>query len=201
MAPPSFLTLPPEIRYQIYEELLVTTYILDTRFMAYTTFASLSPQLLAVCRQIHAEAMPILYGRNTFEAHMDLLTDLPYINGFRGLIHDRDTRDLMRRFHVDLDLWPPHCLTILEWLYMGALELTIEVYGEPELHPADYSALRRFEIVRGVKKARVYGEVSRFPEYANWLQNSMMAPLNSEVEPFALYIFRVYAENLMEIDG
>jgi len=79
--PPTFLTLPPEIRLQIYENLLITAHQPITIYREPNTpdgikvrprlreqppnfQHDLSPSLLRTCKQIHSEATPILYSRN-----------------------------------------------------------------------------------------------------------------------------------------
>jgi hypothetical protein len=58
--PTTFLDLPAEIRIEIYNLLLVErqTVRIPGRLL------NLYPPVLRVCKQIHAEAAPILYGRN-----------------------------------------------------------------------------------------------------------------------------------------
>lgn len=67
--------------------------------------------------------------------------------------------------------------------FTGVEELTIEVF-QAQLGGSDYSVLRRFEGVRGVKRARIYGSIYAFPEYAKWLQNAMMSPVGAAPKPF-----------------
>ncbi|KAF8849458.1 hypothetical protein BDZ45DRAFT_772495 [Acephala macrosclerotiorum] len=62
--------LPLEIRLDIYE-LLLTSSILSKPESIANSWGSdikyeLSPSILRVCKQIHAEAQPVLYGSNTF---------------------------------------------------------------------------------------------------------------------------------------
>ena len=78
---PSFLTLPPELRLQIYRYLLChsseielqkwqlplcqTVYYRHRLYRA-TEPLSLESAILGTCRTVYAEAMPVLYGENTF---------------------------------------------------------------------------------------------------------------------------------------
>jgi hypothetical protein len=73
------LKLPSELRNQIYELVLVATHDIDAntwcatrRFKSYYTRAtikySMEPALLATCKQIRGEGLPIFYGQNTFFA-------------------------------------------------------------------------------------------------------------------------------------
>ena len=65
-----FLTLPTELRMLIYEELLLAG---DSRVVVYSDGDISAPgcrlfaAILRVCKKTYAEALPILYRRNTFE--------------------------------------------------------------------------------------------------------------------------------------
>jgi hypothetical protein len=61
--PLCLLNLPPEIRSNIYDLLLVAPNGIMT--CSHKDFIP-HPQILRVCRQIHTEASPILYGKNQF---------------------------------------------------------------------------------------------------------------------------------------
>ena len=68
MKPCPLLALPAELRLRIYEYALAPTHTLHLTSSATTRRAvnpSVSPQLLATCRQIHGEARKILYGENS----------------------------------------------------------------------------------------------------------------------------------------
>ncbi len=78
---PSFLSLPPELRVQIYRCLLCHDSLIlshsygpvskrhglheDERYQSPTSF-SIERAILRTCRAIYSEAMPVLYGENTF---------------------------------------------------------------------------------------------------------------------------------------
>jgi hypothetical protein len=63
----SFLSLPPELRNTIYAEVLLTHEPIVLPY-AYERRAFREPALLSACRTIRAEARPIFYGANVFEA-------------------------------------------------------------------------------------------------------------------------------------
>lgn len=63
-------------------------------------------------------------------------------------------------------------------------ELTIEVF-QSQFGSSDYTALRLFEKIRGVKRAKVLGSVTAFPEYALWLEDVMMSPKGSLIIDYA----------------
>ncbi|CAO1597867.1 hypothetical protein XANCAGTX0491_001658 [Xanthoria calcicola] len=78
--PLSFQTLPPEIRYMIYLELLVSAapirkphkLVCNKRIImldSTQTVKDIDSSILRVCRMIYSEALPVLYGKNTFEFH------------------------------------------------------------------------------------------------------------------------------------
>ncbi|KAK2808265.1 hypothetical protein FQN50_004820 [Emmonsiellopsis sp. PD_5] len=99
---PTFLTLPPEIRLQIYELL----FQVDHRKMGYAKWRvgnigsnficvgldtekgrscsdtpSIKPRILRTCKQIYQEALPILYSRNAFYISYSMYA----VNFFRGI--------------------------------------------------------------------------------------------------------------------
>ncbi|KAL8717685.1 MAG: hypothetical protein Q9225_005093 [Loekoesia sp. 1 TL-2023] len=76
--PLSFLTLPPEIKNMIYRELLVSSapikkphkLVCAKRNIMLDSFQpvkDIDSTILRVCRSIYDEALPVLYGQNTFE--------------------------------------------------------------------------------------------------------------------------------------
>lgn len=52
-------------------------------------------------------------------------------------------------------------------------ELTIEVF-QAQFGSSDYQVLQRFEGIRGVKHVKIYGSVTGFPRYVEWLTHTMM---------------------------
>lgn len=63
----SFLSLPPELRNAIYTEVLLSSEPIVLPY-AYERRSFREPALLSACRTIRAEATPIFYGANAFEA-------------------------------------------------------------------------------------------------------------------------------------
>jgi hypothetical protein len=92
---------------------------------------------------------------------------------------------MITRYHIRirLDNDPNFISTKATEAFTGVEELTIEVF-QAQYGGSDYRTLRLFEGIRGVKKARVYGSTTAFPEYVEWLQDSLMAPIGAEVEVF-----------------
>ncbi|KAK4544354.1 hypothetical protein LTR36_004245 [Oleoguttula mirabilis] len=62
------LTLPPELRNQIYRYVLVRDHLISLPCSVARRPAAIEPPLLAVNRHIRTEAESIFYGENTFEA-------------------------------------------------------------------------------------------------------------------------------------
>jgi hypothetical protein len=179
MAPLLFLDLPGEIRNQIYKELLLLLPLSTPRILG---DPPIYPQILAVCRKVHEEAKQILYGCNTFLAHPYLLADMPSLRLYYDAVRHRRLRALISRYHirVRLDCDPRFSTAEIQNAFTGVEELTVEAL----LGVSDYSVLKRFESVRGVKNARIYGKIYAFPEYVKWLQGAMMARIGDVVEPF-----------------
>lgn len=75
---PLFSTIPPEIKRMIYYELLVSKKpisgvdkLLGTKrailLADYHPIGDIDSTIMQTCRRIYQEALPILYGQNTFE--------------------------------------------------------------------------------------------------------------------------------------
>jgi len=93
-----FVTLPAEIRNQIYEECLVSDRAIDlTALRRCETLApqrqsyGLTARLLVACKQVYAEALPILYGQNLFYYDLESMWSYHRPQAWR------------RCFHVELD--------------------------------------------------------------------------------------------------
>jgi hypothetical protein len=178
----SFLDLPGEIRNQIYLQLLVLPAISLPRKLG---DGPIYPQILKTCHKVYEEAKQILYGRNTFLAHHNLLIDLPRLRLYYDAITSPTLITLIKRYHIRirLDNDPNFISAKATEAFTSVEEFTIEVF-QAQYGGSDYRTLKLFEGIRGVKKARVYGSTTAFPEYVEWLQNSMMAPVEKEVEVF-----------------
>jgi hypothetical protein len=88
----SFLGLPRELRNIIYELSLVSTETIDVCQLATplrnAKKLGISTALLRVSRQIHYEALEVIYGLNTFEAKILLDPRIPH-----AYDHDPGLRD------------------------------------------------------------------------------------------------------------
>jgi hypothetical protein len=105
--PLCFLSLPPEIRSNIYDLLLVAPNGIMT--CSHKDFKP-HPQILRVCQQIHTEASPILYGKNQF--HLVLQNLRAIHSGRHGWINcGARNISCIRRLNVDSypapSLWDP----------------------------------------------------------------------------------------------
>ncbi|KAH7343054.1 hypothetical protein BKA65DRAFT_303743 [Rhexocercosporidium sp. MPI-PUGE-AT-0058] len=178
----SFTDLPGEIRNNIYNYLLILPTLSTPRLLG---DPSLYPQILSVCRQVHKEAKQILYGCNTFLAHSNLLGEMPRLRSNYDTFHARNLISLIRRFHIRirLDCDPNFSSDKATRSFTGVEELSIEVF-QAQFGSSDHKVLKLFEGVRGVRRARIYGSVTAFPEYVEWLQFSMQTPEGIDVEVF-----------------
>jgi hypothetical protein len=84
---------------------------------------------------------------------------------------------MIRRYHiyVRLDCDATFTAETARDAFTGMEELTVEVF-QSQFGSSDYTVLRRFEKIRGVKRAMVFGSVTAFPDYVSWLEDAMMSP-------------------------
>ena len=66
--------------------------------------------------------------------------------------------------------------------FSSAEELVIHPYRSIFIGGIGVDMLRRFESVRGVRRARILGSMPGFEGYAQWLEGIMMKPLGTETE-------------------
>ncbi|KAK5017841.1 hypothetical protein LTR60_001759 [Cryomyces antarcticus] len=172
----SFLLLPAELRNVVYVLVLTSPYITRLRRLSNRNYCSdyvlpalnLAPLLLATCRQIHAEASPVLYGGNTFAAHPSLLTAWPFLVKSSRPVACPVPAARIRKWYINvrLDTDPQFSAAGARKAFSGADELEIEVF-QAQYGSCEYGVLRLFDQVRGVSKARVYGSVKE--GFAKWL--------------------------------
>lgn len=177
-----FTELPGEIRNQIYQLLLTVPRLSTPRPLG---DPPLYPSMLRLSKQIHDESRQILYGCNTFLAHPNLLTGMPRLRLYYSTIPHASLIAFISKYHirVRLDCDPNFSTLQARDAFTGVEELTIEV-AQAQYGSSDYKVLRKFEGVRGVKRARIYGSVTSFPEYAAWLEQSVVTPGDQRVEEF-----------------
>ena len=172
-----FLELPGELRNQIYCILLKNTTAVRSsahRSSDYSqTPISISASILRVSKQIYAEAMPLLYTLNHFNAHPTLLNGLPYLADSSRPVISAACSSLIRRFHlaVRLDCDPYWTTDDLIKAFSGVDELEVEAW-QASFGVCDFSVMFAFSNIRGVGRARVRG-YSIPSEFARWLEAAM----------------------------
>ena len=179
------LTLPFEIRLEIYSYLLlVPSSPRDHRVPQ--DDVRVHPALLATCAQVHAEAMPLLYAGNTFQAHYSLLTSLPRLRAsLRPVTQARPLAHIRRWWmRIRLDAGCPFTEAAVTAAFTGMDEVVLDIWQTTFWGGAGVGPLERFEAVRGVRKVRVLGSTTGFEGYLRWLAQSMTAPVGREVTKY-----------------
>lgn len=135
----SLLGIPPELRNEIYRHALCpvlagTALELEGHSLGFIDKlrlrkpCNLSPGLLRVNKQIHKEAIPVLYGQNTFDADRSTFLSFAY----RLRLHDNFT--LLRSLSLTgvaytMIEYPMEMVTVLAWLkpmtHLERLELHV----------------------------------------------------------------------------
>lgn len=215
---PTLLTLPLELRLDIYTLLLILPPISKeddflfrtctarvSRDMLLPTPPSSPPNqngfavtqsysgpprvhaaLLAVCRQIHREALPILYSHNTFVAHPSLLSSFPRLRSWYPPVRESSMHKLMRRWYlqVRLDCDVPFTAGKASMAFSGAESLEIDLVQSVFLG-VGYSNMRVLEQIRGVKRVKVGGSTTGFEKYIAWLEERLVQDEDEDDgEPF-----------------
>lgn len=192
----NFLDLSLELREQIYHYLLhhppPDPHSLDKLT---ATPNLLYPAILAVNKQIHLEALPILYAHNTFRSHPTLLTSFPALHSPDGATPGPSYRQisastcpgvqLIRRWYLKarLDCGPFWTAEKVTEAFTGVDELTVEVW-QSMYAGGGGEVLRLFRGVRGVKKVRIWGSTTGLERYVRWLEDVMTSPEGTAVVPF-----------------
>lgn len=180
--------LPLELRLEIYGYLLVHppgkgTPMSPPRRDKCNHDKHLHPAILLANRQINAEGTPVLYGQNTFLAHPTMLSNFPRLRAGFPPVREVAVLPRIRRFHVRirLDCDPNVEREAVTKAFSGVEELIVDAWQAMFLG-SDHEALRVFEGVRGVTRARVTGSTTGFDGYARWLEGAMESPLGREIE-------------------
>ncbi|KFX89843.1 hypothetical protein O988_08471 [Pseudogymnoascus sp. VKM F-3808] len=176
----TFLALPGEIRNRIYTLLLVVPPPSTTTALSETP--SIHPQILGVNRQIHHEALPFLYAQNTFIAHPIRLYHFPQLRRWIDPVMSPHMIAHIQRYHifVRLECDAGFSAEAARDAFSGVEELTVEVF-QSQFKGSGNGVLRLFEGVRGVRRARIFGSISEWPEYVAWLQRRMMSKEGSDL--------------------
>ncbi|KAI0012728.1 hypothetical protein F4779DRAFT_530438 [Xylariaceae sp. FL0662B] len=187
----TLLTLPLELRLEILSYLLVLPPPATPGTSTPPARPHLHPAILRANRQLHAEAIPLLYRHNTFQAHTTLLTAFPRLRSSSSWawewppVRAARVSSLITRVHVRvrLDAAPGYDRGAAARGLSGKDEVVLEAW-QAVWRGAGPDVLRLFDAVRGVRSARVVGSVGGFEDYARWLQRAMMAAVGEHVEPF-----------------
>lgn len=198
------LSLPPELRNQIWQNLLVQRYDkkklqnllsppspTEDKACIHRRNSRFCANILRTCKQINAEGTPILYGENIFSAHRNLLASLPsFVLHLQQQpiclppVTNNGVTHLIKRFHifVRLDTDPRFSRSQVEDSFNDAEELRIDVF-QAMYGSCDFGVLNLFEGVRGVKNVRIDGSLGD-GRYADWLASAMMLDHGEEPEAF-----------------
>jgi hypothetical protein len=170
-----FLELPPELRLFIYRLLLHFSLPIPRGVKPP------SSALLAACRQMHREALPILYQENVFGVHPSLLTSAP-LAGLERILYYPPPPGTIKRWYITLrlDIDYLHTAEEIRLRFSGSDYLEIEA-TQTQYGASDYRALELFLGVRAVGKAFVHGSVSSL--FAKWLEKIMTAEEGSDIPP------------------
>ena len=180
--------LPCEIRLQILRNLLTHSTFIYTNSShqlgpLYPTPLSLSPDILLASKRAYADAIHILYGENTFQAHPQYLASSVFAIDPTRLVTAVHCIKLIKRWHVrvrlDCDLY--YQPEDLRACFDGCDSLEVEVFRS-SWGKGDYEALTGFQRVRGVKRACVHGSVGE--AFAKYLETCMMNRSGQEADPW-----------------
>ncbi|KAK5167832.1 uncharacterized protein LTR77_007531 [Saxophila tyrrhenica] len=199
------LQLPPELRNQIWELLLIQNTHATRTYPSLCGSKALSDMpehirrrrrfcanILQTCKQVNTEGTPILYGENLFQAHTSLLTAMPrflaYTYPGKVTLPDPITAPrvakLIRKYsiHVRLDTDPRFSRKQVEESFSGVEELEIDVF-QAMYGSCDFSVLNLFEDVRGVGKVNIQGSLGD-GKYAAWLTDLLRQPVGTPAVPY-----------------
>ncbi|KAK3994689.1 hypothetical protein QBC44DRAFT_38622 [Cladorrhinum sp. PSN332] len=194
---PTFLTIPLELRLEIYS-LLLTLPPLPPPSPVYRSPPSppRSPSpsrpehyhaaIILTCRQTHFEATPLLYSLNTFKADPKFLTAVP------SPLIDSKYIPLIRHWSIKIRLdhptpslsssssqacLPNHTPATLSRVFSNAHSLTITLWQASFMGGVGISQLARFERVRNVRRVKIQGMMPGFGRYVRWLEGQMRKPV------------------------
>jgi hypothetical protein len=164
-----FLTLPPELRLEIY-----TLLLLLPPYSRYAAPSRVHGSILRTSRQIHDEASSLLYSKNTFLAHPSLLTSFPRLRENYAPVKEKLAVRRIRRFHVlvRLDCDVPYSREDAARALSHMDEVVVSVMQAVFLG-AGHENLRVLEGVRGVGRVVIRGSTTGFEDYVAWLARVM----------------------------
>lgn len=180
----SFLSLPPEIRLEIYAYLLhlppITSHVPPRN-----NPPKIHAAILQTNRQIHEEAAAVLYDTNTFVAHPSLLAGFPRLRTWYPPVCCAAVLPEIRRFHLTLrlDCDVPFDRERAARSFSGAEELHVDAVQSVFLG-VGYANLRVLEDVRDVKLVTIRGSTTGMEGYVAWLTRRMMSHKGDDEEDF-----------------
>ncbi|KAF2998387.1 hypothetical protein E8E14_001389 [Neopestalotiopsis sp. 37M] len=175
------------MRWEIYSYLLILDdHISSAGNKSHPASPKVYPQILSVCRQTHWEAHEMLYRNNTFIAHPSLLTSFPRLRDDYRPVASSAMASLVRKavLQLRLDIKPGFSATQAAELLSGLEHLQVEVW-QADYRCCGRDVLSLLEGVRGCRSAVVTGSTGGFEEYARWLGENMMKPLDAPGEEYA----------------
>jgi hypothetical protein len=180
-----FLTLPIEIRYDIYARLLCVPDYSSFSPSHVTSKDTVHANILLANRQINNEATAFLYHDNTFLAHPSLLTSFPRLRPHTHPVTSSAVLPRIRKFHLSLrlDCDPNFDAAAAEKSFSGLDELTVHV-SQTSFLGIGCANLRRFEGVRGIGRVAIVGSTTGCEEYVAWLRDAMMSEPGTQVAEF-----------------
>lgn len=179
------MSLPPEIRVEIYAMLLLLGPYTHHINLSASPSGQVHTGLLLANRQINQEATYLLYEHNMFLAHHSMLTGFPRLRPWYPPIREPSAAARIRRFHlvVRLDCDISYTKEDARRSLSNLDELVVDVVQAMFLG-VGYENLRVLEDVRGVKKVSIRGSTTGFEDYVAWLVRVMESKEGSVVERF-----------------
>jgi hypothetical protein len=200
----AFMTIPVELRLEIYSHLLHQTpanphysprsYYTTTTTTSNGASCPINGSLLRTNHQINAEATDFLYGDNTFLAHPSLLTSFPRLSPSATPVSDPAA---LRRIHrlrlpIRLDCAPAFTADAATIALSGLEQLTVHLLNGSFLgaDAGDKAAsnvpanLRLLEGVRGVRRLSFCGSTQGHETYLEWLTHAMTSEEGAIVPEF-----------------
>lgn len=174
-----FLTLPLELRLQIY------SYLLHLPPPTPLSSPTIHAPILLTNHLIHAEATPLLYAENTFIAHPSMLTSFPRLRSYYPPIRCAEPVRLIRRYHltVRLDCDLPFTKEAATEAFSGIEALELYLVQSVFLGVGGTN-LRAFEGVRGVGRVVITGSTTGIEGYVEWLRGVMQSERGVDVKEF-----------------
>lgn len=170
----SFTCLPPEIRLQIYSYLLLLPPY-TRRSPASEAPPPIHAAITLTSRLVHAESSPVLYAKNTFLAHPDLLTSFPRLRASYQPVKEASAISHIRRVYlvIRLDTDLRFTRDAAARMLSGLELVVIDVVQAMFMGVQGCENLRVLEGVRGVKEVVFRGSTTGFETYLEWLRRKM----------------------------